>query len=64
MLNKQIRTRYIGESSKYVKDVSLVFNLYGVPMSKRVALVEQSNARLQVEITYQNLWAKLIKQEI
>jgi len=44
MLNKQIRTRYIGESSKYVKDVSLVFNLYGLPMSKRVVLVEQSNA--------------------
>jgi metal-sulfur cluster biosynthetic enzyme len=63
MLNKQIRTRY-GKSLKYVKDVSLVFNLYDLPMSKRVEQVEQSNARLQVEITYQNLWAKLIKQEI
>jgi len=45
MLNKQIRTRY-GKSLKYVKDVSLVFNPCGLPMSKRVVLVEQSNALL------------------
>ena len=52
MLNKQIISRHSKLSNdnttlKYVKDVSLAFNLCGLPMSKRVEQDEQSNAPLQ-----------------
>jgi hypothetical protein len=49
MLNKQIISRHGKMSNdnttlKYVKDVSLVFNLCDLPMSKRVEQDERSNA--------------------